>query len=135
MPLRNDDMTDRELLIAIKHATGREGWVRADELAYDLGFVEDGKGVARKVTTRCGYMVRQGWLNRANGSPVSYQISEDGHALINGRLNNTVARSLNAARVGDQILIVRELAGRAFSDPMIGTAVRREFEHQRASHR
>lgn len=138
--LRNVDYQDRELLHIATEEGDTEGWVSTEDLAkvIRISHPEGNGNVPKKqrqyhahrcIGSRFAYMARIGWVER-NEAKTMWRVTEIGHDLMNGRLSPGLSNSLDRLSPGDRLLVMREMA-RAFtqSSPIVGTALRRQWQH------
>ena len=132
--LRNEDLSDRELLHLINDVADEQGLVVAEDVATALDMRD---GDQRAAHTRISWMKRLGYLERidsrelggkANGSP-RYILTEEGRMLMKGKINATVQKALANADPGTELLLMREIGQRGFVDASqtTATAVRRQW--------
>jgi hypothetical protein len=143
--LRNIDLTDRELLHVIYDIANGEP-VSSHDVGLALGISPNGsknKTAATRVAQRLSWMKRYGFLERVSpleleggkvGDPVLWLVTEIGRQIMSGKLSRTLEQSIDRARPGDQVLLMRKLTQRAYvqAGPEIATAVRREYLHNAA---
>lgn len=138
--LRVTDYRDRELLYIIDDLADADGVVEATEVARQLGFV-DGKGkvIVAPVSMRFAWMERRyKQLRRVapktSADPVRWAITENGRALMHGRITASVMRELDKNHPGTELLLIRELTRRTYieGDPATAAAIRREVQYAEA---
>lgn len=142
--LRNIDFTDRELLFIMDSVADENGLVHPEDVADKLG-IEDSDGnrsPAGTVSIRLAWMRRYGLTDRvlpqSIGLPKSerarYIITSQGRALMGGRITSAMVRELEKGDPGTELLLMREVARRAYINGSDATAaaVRREWLHNAA---
>lgn len=143
--LRNIDLTDRELLHLI-HDIDNGGPVTSQDVGLALGISPNGDGnktAATRVAQRLSWMKRYGFLERVSpleldggkvGDPVRWLVTDIGRQIMGGKLSKGLEQSIDRARPGDQVLLMRKLTQRAYvqAGSEVATAVRREYLHNAA---
>src|SRR3954468_22929316 len=103
--LRLEDMSDRELLLAMLGAAAPDGFVDRHDVAAHLGMKPDGHG-PRSVSVRLAWMARWGTVEREllwdeNGNPIMnraktqqrvgqrWALTERGRAIASGALKKS----------------------------------------------
>ena len=132
MTLRNEDFTDRELLLLMMDVADadHDGVVTADDVAEALGYDE---GSGYRVSPRLSWMTRYGFLAR-NGR--GWVITEAGSEIAHGRLPQRMTEGLATMGVGARVLAMRALSqGYVAGNDWQAAAVRREWLHQAAKRR
>jgi hypothetical protein len=142
--LRNEDLTDRELLHVIADAADDNGLATSEEIALALGISQNGnKSLATKVSVRLSWSVRYGFLESIDPREVGVQrevksklwrITPIGEQLMGGRLAKNVESAMDRMDPGAQLLAMRRLTRQAYIEAgsEVANAVRREHRHWEA---
>lgn len=145
--LRNDELSDLSLLLAISDATGTDGCASSDDIAAQLGIEANGRTRTRggRVAMRLTWMARYGFLDKVDPAEAGveredkhrlWRITEGGNALLKAKLSRPVETAIEKMKPGDQVLMMRELTSHAFrANGVVSNAVRREYLHQQAASR
>lgn len=135
---RNIDYSDRELLMAIWSIGGNEG-ATTDQIAVKLGITSNGHNRAQRIAPRLAWMKRYGFLDRLGPddqvtSSTPWVLTSIGEQLMGGRLSKITQRALESMDPGTHILAMRVLSQQAYvnASQEAATAIRREWDHQRA---
>lgn len=131
--LRNEDMTDREVLALVKDCLGPNDLAASSEIADRLGVKDDDRAGRASVSRRLSWMRRYGWL-AYNEDERAYALTDSGRALLNGKLRASMQRALEDLSPGERVLLMRGVASGLNSVSTL-TAVRREWQHQYARFR
>lgn len=112
--VRNDTITDRELLYILNDVADEEGYATTEEIAERLGLTAKNKNPNTNVGVRLGYMRRIGLLIRdrvvetdpevGRKSFWAWKLTEAGEGFMSGRLSNpqrAVVESLKEAQLPD----------------------------------
>jgi hypothetical protein len=139
--LTNADHSDLELLHLIDDIAKRDrnGYVLADDVIEALSL----NGNGRTAVSRMAWMNRLGYLDKIEASTLDvapgdrrprYLITDEGRALIVGRLNAAVQKALAKADPGTSLLVMREIAERSYVNGSRATAnaTRRQWLHTAA---
>jgi hypothetical protein len=127
VPLRNENLTDRELLHIVNDCTAADGYATTREIADRLG--RNGEGI-HDVASRMNWMVRYEFCTRHADRPGNYKLTAIGRALMDGRLSKGVERALEKMDAGERLLVMRAIAAPTFSAVTpTQDALRREFNH------
>lgn len=141
MHLRNEDLSDRELLHLIDDIAQQDerGHVLSQDVIDRVGY---SNGSGRAVTSRMSAMGRLGFLERIEArtlglpasAPPRYIISSEGRALMGGKLNKAVQTTLERADAGTELLIMREIAERGYvrGSQVRANGMRRQWLHSAA---
>jgi hypothetical protein len=131
MSLRNVDFTDRELMLVVESlgdgATSRD-------VGMAMGYTNGkGKYAARAAGSRLAWMRKFGFLGR-NDRDGKWFLTDAGTRLLKGDVSPAMMRAMHHAKEGEQLMLMRELMKLSYigGRQETATAVRREFEHQRA---
>jgi hypothetical protein len=135
---RNIDYSDRELLMTIWSIGGDEG-ATTDRIASKLGITPNGRYRIRRIAPRLAWMRRYGFLDRQGPDheitpDTPWVLTEMGQQLMGGRLSRVTQRTLENMDPGSHLLAMRVLGQQAYvrASPEAATAIRREWDHQRA---
>ncbi len=132
MALRNEDLTDRELLHVVNECTAADGWATTLEIGEQLGRSE---GDLQDVSSRMSWMVRYGFCERHKERPGVYRLTKAGRGLMGGKLTKAVETALGGMDEGTRLLVMRMIAMPTFANSgPAQDAMRREFGHH-YSHR
>lgn len=142
MALRNEDRTDREMLVACAKAGNGDGVFNSNDVAEQLGIpAKDGRSPGARVAGRLSWMTRLGQLQRLDpkdygrkSNEAIWTITPLGQDLMKGRLAKTVENTIVKASPGSKLLIMRSIsqAGMVNTTQDVSAAVRREFLHTAA---
>lgn len=129
MSLRNEDRTDREVLLIIKDvAVGGEA--RTSDVCDYLRIPENNGKDRASVRQRLAWMKKYGWLDY-NETDQSWSLTDVGKAVADGRLRASLEKTLSDLKPGERVLIMRGIVNGLFENgnAPVGTLVRREFLH------
>lgn len=143
--IRNDDITDKELLANIKDAVETDGWATTTGIAVECGFNasgEKGDTPARKVASRLSWM-RDGGLLESTDPDLTrpykgpgdhdtrWKLSPLGEILLSGRLSKPVENAIAQMDAGAMLMMMRQLAqtGYVGGDLGVAFAMSREWRH------
>jgi hypothetical protein len=117
------DFRDLDLMLKIENEADQEGWVEAAALAASLGFGED----VRPVAQRLSWMRRYGMLDRHKDSG-DWRLTDGGLRVIEARLRAAQSRTIEAIPDEALVDVMAHVTSRfRLGDPMVATMLRREF--------
>jgi hypothetical protein len=153
MPLRNQDYSDREVLLAVQRVADADGVALAEDIAEDLGIrSDDGKRTpAGTVLARLSWMTTHnakcapdcrrhfGYLQRLDprslgfkaSDPPRFVLTDLAQEILSGKVSAAITRELDKGNLGNEVLLMRELAQRGYieADFSRASAIRREWQH------
>lgn len=150
--IRNQDVTDRELLANITDAVEADGWATTTGIAVECGFgvanSKKGETPARKVATRLSWMRDGGLLESADPDytkpyknpgdrDTRWRLSPVGEAILAGKLSKTVENALASLDAGALVLLMRQLGMQGYvgGDLAVAFTLRREWQHHQGQRR
>jgi hypothetical protein len=117
------DFRDLDLMLKIEDEGDNDGWVEAAALAASLGFGED----VRPVAQRLSWMRRYGMLERHKDAG-DWRLTDGGLRVIEARLRAAQSRSIEKLPDEAMIDVMANITSRYHhGSPMMAHLLRREF--------
>jgi len=142
--LRLEDLSDREVLLALIDAADGDGFASAPDIAAQLGM--KGDHPQRMVSSRCAWLRRYGAVEREllwdeHGNAIMnrkgeqrqgqrWRPTELGYALARGSLKKGQQSALEGLSDEQLVLATREIAERARGNGYFGKMTEREWKHR-----
>lgn len=137
MSLRNEDITDREVLYIVNDCEGRDGFATSGTVSEQFGIKDDDRKGRGSVARRLAWMKQYGWLDVQveSGEQRQYRLTKAGKEVMGGKLRASLTKTLENLAPGERVLITRAIASSTFANGTsveIADAVRREYSHHYA---
>ena len=134
LSLRITDFSDRELLAIVRDLANADGHADIEYVAKQIWprttSDEDGLWHARHcVAIRFAYMRRLGVIDKVNGQPGHWQLTEFGEEFVKGKTTKAQSDAILGSKVGQELELMA-LVGDLFEkvDEDAATLMRREFQ-------
>jgi hypothetical protein len=122
-------ISDTELLAIVDDLADENGWTPTLAIRLQLGEHPEEVGHHSGVGSRLAWMVRYGWLERADRTPREWRLTAIGHTILdNPELSRTVETALAKLNPAQRMRITREIAEVGHGAPdEIRSALRRQW--------